>query len=579
MMQAINRKNAITRTLFITLIIIFLVSFPVFAAHTPSTPTAEGICVDTDDGNAIYTTQIFGSAGITNLYKNGEYVSSFTNLEHANDLAYYKNHIYVASYSSNKIFRLKRGNGAYVYDKVYTLDDNSRVWNIATYKKDDSNRQLFIIGTGDNNSNVLSFKITYFRDTDNKFITVGSFTVENPNSDITSEAAPNILQGIAYKPDTSYLQICLSNKNQLGNLIIAVKLTMTSGTKNYSVNEETVRTFNDFNSDVTPKFEIEGIAVDSDYRYYALMNEAGSIDPAYRIGISGDTWVIRETMFHTSTDDSAAAPGMPNAEGICIDTDDLDAIYTTQSSDTSGIINLYKNGVYAGSFGNLDGANDLAYYKNHIYVASGISNKIHRLKRYTNFAGESIYEYDKTYTMDDNSVVWNIATYKKDSSGRQLFVIGNGGNNQDNLSFKIAYFRDTDNKFITVASFTVSNPNNNVSSNTEANMLQGIAFKPDTSYLQICLANENQQGNKIVAVKLTMTSGTKAYSVSEETVRNYNDFDPAQTTEFEIRGIAVDSNFHYYAFVDEVGESDPVYRVGIDGTSWLNSSVVFHTIA
>ena len=547
------------------------------AYQVPSTPTSEGICIDTDDNDAIYTTQIFSSAGITNLYKNGQYVATFTNLEHANDLAYYKNHIYVAPYSSNKIYRLKRAGDSYTYDKVYTLDDTSNVWNIATYVKNSDGKQLFVIGTGGNNQAQLTFKIAYFRDTDNKFITVGNFTVENPNSNISSNTEANILQGIVYKPDSGYLQICLANKNQQGNKIVAIKLTMTSGTKNYTVSEETIRTFNDFNATVTPKFEIEGMAVDSNYRYYVLTNEAGSVDPVYRVQIQNNTWIIAETMFHADNSDSQLAPSTPTSEGICIDYDDQDAVYTTQYNGDTGIVNLFKNGVYAGSFGKLDQANDIAYYKNHIYVASGNSNEIHRLKRYTNFVGESIYEYEKTYTMADNSVAWNITTYKKNSDGKQLFVIGNGGNNQDQFTFKIAYFRDTDNKFVTVGSFTVENPNSDISSTSLPNNIQGIAYKADTSYLQICLSNKNQQGNKIVAVKLTMTSGTKAYSVEEETIRSFCDFDPAEKTKFELQSMAVDSNYHYYVLVNEVGGSDPVYRVTINNDHWLIHSTIFHS--
>ena len=575
-MAHVNCKRIIAQ---ITLIFAVLALFAqnAYAYQVPSTPTAEGICIDTDDNNAIYTTQIFGSAGITNLYKNGQYVATFTNLEHANDLAYYKNHIYVAPYSSNKIYRLKRAGDSYTYDKVYTLDDNSNVWNIATYIKNDDGKQLFVIGTSGNNQAQLTFKIAYFRDTDSKFITVGNFTVENPNNDITSNTEANVLQGIVYKPDTGYLQICLANKNQQGNKIIAIKLTMTSGTKNYSISEETVRTFNDFDATVTPKFEIEGMAVDSNYRYFVLTNEAGSIDPVYRVQTQNSTWVIAETMFHANNSDSPLAPSTPTAEGICVDYDDQDALYTTQYNSDTGIVNLFKNGVYAGSFGKLDQANDIAYYKNHIYVASGNSNKIHRLKRYTNFNGESVYEYEKTYTMNDNSVAWNITTYKKDSEGRQLFVIGNGGNNQEQFSFKIAYFRDSDNKFITVGSFTVANPNENISSNSQPNNIQGIAYKADTSYLQICLSNKDQQGNKIVAVKLTMTSGSKTYTVEDETIRSFCDFDPTVKTKFELQSMAVDSNYRYYVLVNEVGGSDPVYRVRIDSDLWLIHSTIFYS--
>ncbi len=548
-----------------------------YATPVPSTPTAEGICIDTDDNNAIYTTQINGTTGITNLYKNGEYVSTFANLEHANDLAYYNNHIYVASYSSNKIYRLKRYNDVYQYDKAYTLDDNSSVWNIATYKKDSSNRQLFVIGTSGNNQANLTFKIAYFRDTDNKFITVANFTAQNPNSSTTSETEPNILQGIVFKPDTEYLQICLSNKNQQGNKIVAVKLTMTSGSKAYTTSEETIRTFNDFDPSVKPKFEIEGMAVDSNYRYYVLVNEVGGYDPVYYVGFSGNSWLINNTVFNTITEGEATGPATPTAEGICIDTDDNNAIYTTQIDGTTGITNLYKNGEYVSAFANLEHANDLAYYNNHIYVASYDSNKIYRLKRYVDINGNNVYQYDKAYTLDDDSKAWNIATYKKDSNNRQLFVIGTSGNNKANLIFKIAYFRDTDNKFITVGSITVPNPNSSTTSETEPNILQGIAFKPDTEYLQICLSNENQQGNKIVAVKLTMTSGSKAYTISEETIRTFNDFNPSEKSKFEIQSMAVDSNYRYYVLVNETGGSDPVYQVGISNSSWVINSTVFNT--
>ena len=99
----------------------------------------------------------------------------------------------------------------------------------------------------------------------------------------------------------------------------------------------------------------------------------------------------------------------------------------------------------------------------------------------------------------------------------------------------------------------------------------------DTSYLQICLSNKNQQGNKIVAVKLTMTSGTKAYSVEEETIRSFCDFDPAEKTKFELQSMAVDSNYHYYVLVNEVGGSDPVYRVTINNDHWLIHSTIFHS--
>lgn len=294
-------QKLIALVLAIGVLTLHLLGLTVSANPIPSAPTAEGICVDTDDNNAIYTTQIFGSAGITNLYKNGAYVSTFTNLEHANDLAYYKNHIYAASYSSNQIHRLKRSGGAYEYDKTYTLDDNSRAWNIAAYKKDSSNKQLFIIGTSGNYQERLTFKIAYFRDTDNKFITVGSFTVQNPNSSVTSETEPNMIQGITYKPDTEYLQICLSNKNQQGNKIVAVKLTMTSGSKEYGVNEETIRVFHDFIPSEKPKFEIQSMAVDSNFRYYVLVNETGGSDPVYQVNISGDSWIINREVFHTAS--------------------------------------------------------------------------------------------------------------------------------------------------------------------------------------------------------------------------------------------------------------------------------------
>lgn len=258
--------------------------------------TAEGMCIDTDDNNAIYTTQRNGTSGKTSLFKNGKvvktafksgnsYVEASTILEHANDLAYYKNHLYVASYGSSKIYRMKRYNGAYTYEKTYTLKDNAKAWNITTYKKaviNGSQKQLFVIGTSGNNKKTLSFKIAYFRDTDNKFVTVGNFTVQNPNSSISSTSQANIFQGIAYKPDTSYLQICLSNKNQQGNKIVAVKLTMTTGSKAYLKKNEVIRAF-----DVTgkEKFELESIAVDSNYKYYALVNEKGAKDPVYAINI------------------------------------------------------------------------------------------------------------------------------------------------------------------------------------------------------------------------------------------------------------------------------------------------------
>ena len=569
-------QKLIALVLAIGVLPLHLLGLTVSANPIPSAPTAEGICVDTDDNNAIYTTQIFGSAGITNLYKNGAYVSTFTNLEHANDLAYYKNHIYAASYSSNQIHRLKRSGGAYEYDKTYTLDDNSRAWNIAAYKKDSSNKQLFIIGTSGNYQERLTFKIAYFRDTDNKFITVGNFTVQNPNSNIASKTEPNILQGITYQPDTGTFQICLSNKDQQGNKIVAVNLTMTSGSKDYTVSEETVETFHDFDPSLTPKFEIEGIATDSNNRYYALVNEAGGFDPVYQITVSGNEWTIDHVVFNTVTG-GEAGPATPTAEGICVDTDDNNAIYTTQIDATAGITNLYKNGGYAGSFGNLEHANDLAYYKNHIYVASHDSDKIYRLKRYVDFYGNSVYEYDKAYTLDDGSPVINIATYKKNSGNKQLFVLGTSGNNQQKLTFKIAYFRDTDNKFITVGSFTVQNPNSSVTSETEPNMIQGITYKPDTEYLQICLSNKNQQGNKIVAVKLTMTSGSKEYGVNEETIRVFHDFIPSEKPKFEIQSMAVDSNFRYYVLVNETGGSDPVYQVNISGDSWIINREVFHT--
>ena len=577
MKKAILQK-LIALTLVIGILPFSLLGSTVSANPIPSAPTAEGICVDTDDNHAVYTTQIFGSAGITNLYKNGAYVSTFTNLEHANDLAYYKNHIYVASYSSNQIHRLKRSSSAYEYDKTYTLDDNSPVWNIATYKKDSNNKQLFVIGTGGNYQEKLTFKIAYFRDTDDQFITVGNFTVQNPNSSITSKTEPNILQGITYQPDTEILQICLSNKDQQGNKIVAVKLTMTNGSKEYSVDEETIRTFNDFDPGLKPKFEIEGLAVDANNCYYTLVNEAGGFDPVYQITAGGNSWTIDHTVFHTVTG-GEAGPATPTAEGLCIDTDDNDAIYTTQIDAATGITNLYKNGEYAGSFGNLEHANDLAYYKNHIYVASYDSNKIYRLKRYIDFYGNNVYEYDKAYTLDDGSPALNIATYKKNSDNKQLFVIGTSGNKQQKLTFKIAYFRDTDNQFITVGSFTVPNPNSNITSETEPNMIQGITYKPDTEYLQICLSNKNQQGNKIVAVKLTMTSGSKEYSVNEETIREFNDFTPSDKPKFEIQSMAVDSNYRYYVLVNETGGSDPVYQVNVSGDSWIINKKVFNTVS
>jgi len=223
---------------------------------------------------------------VKTAFKNGSsYVEVSSVLEHANDLAYYNNHLYVASYDSDKIYRMRRYHGAYTYEKAYTLDDNSKAWNIAAYKRaviDGSDKQLFVVGTSGSNKKFLSFKIAYFRNTDNKFITVGNFTVENPNRDITSPAKPNILQGITYKSDTNYLQICLSNEDQQGNIIIEVKLNMITGNESYLKKNEVIRTFYVSGKE---KFEIESIAVDSNSKYYVLVNEKGARDPVYAIEI------------------------------------------------------------------------------------------------------------------------------------------------------------------------------------------------------------------------------------------------------------------------------------------------------
>ena len=245
--------------------------------------TAEGMCVDPKD-NAIYTIQKKSGEETCALFKNGVQVKNAFNgkdtttlIGHGNDITYYNDHLYIADYSTAKVHRMKRSGSAYVYEKTYTLPGYSRVWNIETYKRTKINgdeKQLFILGTGpvNNNKTKLKFVIAWFDNTSNNFHEVGSFVVDNPNS--------NVLQGIAYNQETGWLHIGLSTATQGKNNIVSIKVTHVSGSKTYSTGDQVIRTYNGPDNN---KYEIESIGIAPDGKFYVLVNCTGCQDPVYHI--------------------------------------------------------------------------------------------------------------------------------------------------------------------------------------------------------------------------------------------------------------------------------------------------------
>jgi hypothetical protein len=201
------------------------------------------------------------------------------NLGHANDITYYNGYLYVAGLS-NKFYRVKdeglNSNGFEKYSvKTYTCPDIPYSAKITKFSTATINithyvGKYFIFCSSINENRYMTFRVGYFNDSTNKFITTNVFTAR--------ARAFLTLQSITYKD--GYLYQTTSDNSGTGymNKISEIYIGTKYNKLKPSYNLTYYGTFDNYDVE---KFEIEGIDFDKEGKLYILVNIKGRTDNIY----------------------------------------------------------------------------------------------------------------------------------------------------------------------------------------------------------------------------------------------------------------------------------------------------------